>query len=129
MTFGWMSKRPIDDEIFTGWLNAFLGNRRVRRNLRSMMRGVDKNDLLDAADRLRDFPAPTLIAWAAEDRVMPIEDAWQLADRLPHATVELISDSYTLVPLDQPALLAELIGQHIVRTSARGDPNSLGRAS
>lgn len=129
MTFGWMSKHGIEDEVFTSWLTAFLGDRRVRRNLRSMMRGVDKEDLLTAAERLRDFTAPTLIVWAEEDKVMPVEHAWRLADRLPDSEVELVPDSYTLVPLDQPARLAALISRHSTGARAHGDFESAPTSS
>jgi len=44
--------------------------------------------------------------WAAQDRVMPPEHGRRLADLLPDARLVEIEDSYTLVPLDQPARLA-----------------------
>lgn len=50
-----------------------------------------------------------LLAWAAEDRLFPLELAHRLAALLPHATVVTIPDSYTFVPEDQPALLARLV--------------------
>ena len=50
-----------------------------------------------------------LLAWAAEDRLFPLELAHRLAALLPHATVVTIQDSYTFVPEDQPELLAQLV--------------------
>ena len=50
------------------------------------------------------------LAWAADDRVFPVADAKRLAAAFPNARLELIEDSYTFVPVDQPARTAELIG-------------------
>lgn len=113
MTFGQMTKRPIDRETFDGWLDNYFADRAVRRDIRKVMRRVNSHDLVAAAEQLQGFAAPTLIAWAAEDKVMPVEHAWRLAERLSDARVELIADTYTLVPLDQPRRLARLIDQHV----------------
>jgi pimeloyl-ACP methyl ester carboxylesterase len=40
---------------------------------------------------------------------MPIEHGRRLAKLLPAARFEEVRDSYTLLPLDQPAALAELL--------------------
>ena len=41
---------------------------------------------------------------------MPPEHGRRLAALLPQGRLEEVADSYTLVPLDQPAPLARLIG-------------------
>ena len=43
----------------------------------------------DAGDRLGDFSAPALVLHGTADRVLPVENANLLAERLPHAEVEL----------------------------------------
>jgi hypothetical protein len=55
------------------------------------------------------FERPALVVWASEDRVMPPEHGHRLAELLPHGRLVEIPDSYTLIPLDQPARLAEAI--------------------
>ena len=40
---------------------------------------------------------------------MPPEHGRRLAELLPHGRLVEVADSYTLIPLDQPAELAELI--------------------
>jgi pimeloyl-ACP methyl ester carboxylesterase len=109
MTFGWMSKRPISDAVFTRWLDAYLADHRVRGDVRRMMSGVDRRELVAAADRLTGFDKPALVVWASEDRVMPVEHASRLVELLPSARLAMVDDSYTLIPLDQPRLLADLI--------------------
>lgn len=115
-TFGWMSKRPIPDDVITRWLDAYLSDRKVRADVKRMMSQVNRADLLAAAEDLRSFTGPALIAWAAEDRVMPVADATRLADHLPNARVSLVEDSYTLMPLDQPEQLAALVSEFIKDT-------------
>ena len=52
---------------------------------------------------------PVLLAWASEDRVFPVGDAERLLADLPQGHLELIEDSYTFTPEDQPGRLAELV--------------------
>ena len=67
-------------------------------------------DLLErAADALPGFDHPALIVWAAEDRVMPPEHGRRLAGLLPQSRLVEVADSYTLIPLDQPATLARAV--------------------
>src|SRR6266487_2458843 len=84
-------------------------DRAVRRDLRRFLRGVHHRHTLVAARSLPQFTKPVLLAWAAEDRLFPLELAHRLAALLPHATVVTIPDSYTFVPEDQPELLARLV--------------------
>jgi pimeloyl-ACP methyl ester carboxylesterase len=50
-----------------------------------------------------------LVVWASEDRVMPPEHGRRLAGLLPDAQLAEIPDSYTLIPLDEPARLARAV--------------------
>lgn len=109
MTFGLMSKRPIPHDMLDEWLRPLQSDRAIRRDLTKYLRTLDKSVLSQAAERLRSFQHPALIAWAAEDKVMPIEHGRRLAEALPQATFTEVPDSRTLIPHDQPRLLAELI--------------------
>jgi len=46
------------------------------------------------------------IAWAREDKVMPLAHGRRLAELFPNARLVEIDDSYTLLPQDQPEVLA-----------------------
>lgn len=72
---------------------------------------ADERLLLQAAEQLPAFDRPALVIWAAEDRVMPPEHGKRLARLLPQGQLAEIDDSYTLIPLDQPARLAQLISE------------------
>jgi pimeloyl-ACP methyl ester carboxylesterase len=124
VTYGWLSKRPLPDEIMDGWLQPMLTQPEVRRDLRKYVSGVKqaKKDLLTATEKLSGFDRPVLIAWAPEDRLMPVEHGRRLADLIPRARLVEIADSYTLIPEDQPRELAtrirEFIAQEAVEAAA-----------
>jgi pimeloyl-ACP methyl ester carboxylesterase len=70
---------------------------------------ADTGFLLAAAERLPGFDQPALVVWASRDRVMPPEHGRRLAGLLPRGQLTEIDDSYTLIPLDQPARLVRAI--------------------
>ncbi|MGW7696354.1 alpha/beta fold hydrolase [Streptomyces asiaticus] len=110
ITWGWMTKRPVDREVMDAWFQPLWTSPEVRRDLRKYVLGVPPvNELLHWADALRTFDRPALVAWASEDRVMPPEHGLRLASLLPRGSLVEIPDSYTLIPQDQPAPLADLI--------------------
>ena len=118
LTFGWMSKRPVPDDVMDAWLRPALTQGAVRRDLRKYAGSVRKSEFIDSAERLRTFDRPALVVWAAEDRVMPPAHGRRLADLLPRAQLVEISDSYTLIPEDQPARLAAQIRDFISKEPA-----------
>jgi pimeloyl-ACP methyl ester carboxylesterase len=108
--FGLLVKRPIPDEITWGWLQPPLEDPAIRRDLIGLLRGIDARDTLAAAQKLQRFDGPTLLAWAREDVVFKLRYAERLAQDIPGSRLELIEDSRSFVPEDQPARLAELVG-------------------
>jgi pimeloyl-ACP methyl ester carboxylesterase len=109
IAFGWLSRTRIDRDVEDSYLRALLGSPGVRRDFRKVLAGVDKRHTLAAAEKLRAFRKPALIAWAADDKVFPVTDGERLAATLPDARLELVEDSYTFVSEDQPERLAQLI--------------------
>ena len=108
MAFGWLAKRPIDDAVVRAWLAP--GRRaEIRRDVAKVLRSIGPEHTQRAAEKLRGFDGPLLCAWAADDRFMPVEHAHRLAALVPDGHVELIADSYTFTPEDQPEALAKLI--------------------
>ena len=113
LTFGWMSKRPVPDDVVDAWLRPALTQGAIRRDLRKYAGSVRKREFIDSAERLRTFDRPALVVWATEDRVMPPAHGRRLAELLPRAQLVEISDSYTLIPEDQPAKLAAHIREFL----------------
>ena len=113
LALGWMAKRPVPHEITDAWLRPLLTQWKIRRDLLKYLHNYNKGDLLAAAECLRSFDRPALVIWAAEDRVMPPAHGRRLAALLPHARLVVITDSYTLIPEDQPGELARAIRQFV----------------
>jgi pimeloyl-ACP methyl ester carboxylesterase len=113
VAFGRLAKHPLHPGVVTSWLEPARTDRAVRRDLGKALRGLHPRYTLEAAEQLRTFDRPVLLAWAPEDRLFPITHAHRLADELPDATVEQVPDSYTFVPEDQPARLAHLIAAFV----------------
>jgi pimeloyl-ACP methyl ester carboxylesterase len=100
--------RPLPDELLAAWF-APLHDPRIRADLRSVLQGISPHHTLTAAERLRTFDRPALIAWGTRDRFFPLSDAERLARTLPDARLETIDNARTFVQLDQPQRLAELV--------------------
>lgn len=108
--FGWLTKRG--DAATARWVKPVLEQREIREDAVRLLRTLAASAraaLGEAADKLPGFDHPVLVAWAADDRVMPPEHGRRLAGLLPQGQLTEIPDSYTLVPLDQPARLAQAI--------------------
>jgi pimeloyl-ACP methyl ester carboxylesterase len=116
IALGWMAKRPIPHEITDAWFRPIQIKRAIRRDLARYARSARKRAMLEVMERLRSFNRPALVIWATEDRVMPIEHGRRLARLLPNARLVEIADSYTLIPLDQPARFARLVREFVAQT-------------
>lgn len=122
--FGSMSKREIPDEIMRAWLRP-LARREIRHDLRKYAGDTrrGRQDLLAATAALPAFTKPVLVAWAAEDRLMPPEHGRRLARAFPDSTLIEIPDSYTLVPEDQPHILAARLRDFIAASRPAAPPS------
>jgi pimeloyl-ACP methyl ester carboxylesterase len=117
MTYGPLSLRPVPRDIMDRWFGPFTTQADVRRDLRKYVLSSrqGRRELLAAADALAGFDRPALVAWAAQDRLMPREHGPRLAGILPQGELVEISDSATLIPEDQPAELAHHLRELIRR--------------
>jgi pimeloyl-ACP methyl ester carboxylesterase len=118
IAFGWLTKRG--DAATKRWLKPVLHDRGIRRDAVRVLRGIaaEKHVLIDAAERLPSFDRPALVVWASDDRVMPIEHGHRLSELLPQGRFVEIADSYTLLPLDQPAALARIVSEFALATES-----------
>ncbi len=117
ITYGPLSKRPVPRDVMDRWFGPILEQPEIRRDLRKYVLGAaqGRRDLLAAADALRCFDRPALVAWASEDRLMPPEHGRRLATLLPQGLLVEIADSYTLIPEDQPAVLTKHMRELLAR--------------
>ena len=112
IAFGWLTKRG--DATTARWFRPVLTSQQIRRDTVRMLRAIDGGAVAEATAALPSFHRPALVVWAAEDRVMPPEHGRRLAELLPDARLVEVADSYTLVPLDQPAALAGAVRDFVM---------------
>lgn len=120
LPLGVASALPPHD-IAESWFAPSRRSAGVRRDLVKVIRGVHPRHTLSAAERLRAFDRPTLLAWCSDDRLFPLADAERLAALLPDARLQVIPGTRALVPEDQPDLLADALLTFLAATApARG---------
>ncbi len=124
MSYGWMSKRPVPREVMDRWVAPLLEQPGVRRDLVKYLRSAKEGDMMAAAEGLRSFQRTTLVVWATEDRVMRPEHGRRFADLLPDARLVEVDDSFTLMPQDQPGLLARTIREFVVATTTPSESSA-----
>jgi pimeloyl-ACP methyl ester carboxylesterase len=112
IAFGWLTKRG--DAAVVRWIRPVLTQAEIRRDTVRVLRAAAASRaggglLVATAERLPEFKDPVLVVWASEDRVMPPSHGKRLAALVPAGRLVEVTDSYTLIPLDQPARLAEAI--------------------
>jgi pimeloyl-ACP methyl ester carboxylesterase len=110
IAYGWLTHKPIDREAEDSYVLPILKRAEIRRDFSRVMKGFDASLTLAAAERLREFDRPALIAWSRDDRFFPLEHAERLAALIPDARLEWIEDARTFSSEDRPERLAELIG-------------------
>lgn len=115
ITFGTLTKRPIDHATMRSYLDPLRENAGVRRDLTKLLRRIDKRYTLEAAGRLVSFDRPVLLAWASEDRNFPLSLGRRLERVFPDARMITVDDSLTFVPEDRPDWLVEQIRAFLSR--------------
>ncbi|WOI60855.1 alpha/beta fold hydrolase [Streptomyces fradiae] len=117
--YGGMSLRGVPDDVMDDWFAPATRSRAIRRDLAKFATGApDSRTLLAWSERLRDFDRPVLVVWATKDRLMPREHGPRLAELYPRGRLVEIADSSTLVPEDQPELLARTLVDFLIETGA-----------
>ncbi len=104
--YGWVTSRPIEPAIMRSYTEPVRTNPGVRRDLTRLLRAVDTRYTYEAAESLRAFDRPALVLWADGDKIFPSEHGRRLAELLPQGRFELVPDSRTFIPEEQPERLA-----------------------
>jgi pimeloyl-ACP methyl ester carboxylesterase len=114
--YGWLTLNRVPHHLTDGWIAAYFTDSKVRRDTRAFVVSLgNKRLMLDIADELASFHKPTLIAWAADDKLFPATHAERLARLLPDARVEMVPNSRTWIMIDQPERTAGLITDFVDR--------------
>jgi pimeloyl-ACP methyl ester carboxylesterase len=105
-----LTVEPVPDELLKSWVEP-LRDRRIRRDLLRVLRGISPKYTLAAAEKLPAFDRPALIVWGMRDPFFSISDGKRLANVLPYSSLERIQNARAFVQLDAPDRLAELIAE------------------
>lgn len=121
--FGWLTNSPLPHPLIDEWVGAYCGDPGVRRDARTFTASLGSRTFMnDIAVELARFDKPTLVAWATEDKLFPIEHATRLASVISNAQVELIANSRTWVMRDNPQRTVELLRAFVGATTTSGRP-------
>jgi pimeloyl-ACP methyl ester carboxylesterase len=68
--------------------------------------------------RLRRIAAPTLVVWADDDRVVPIEQGRRYAERIPNATLRIVEDCGHAMYFERPEAFADAVIEFAIAPEA-----------
>jgi pimeloyl-ACP methyl ester carboxylesterase len=115
--YWFVTSRAMPPDIMHSFTDPIRLNPGVRRDFRRMLRAVDTKYTFEAADRLTTFDKPALVLWADHDKIFPREHGRRLAELLPQGRFELIADSHTFIPEDQPDPMVDAIEKFFACTN------------
>lgn len=107
-------KKKIDPAILRSYLDP-LADPAIQRDLVKFFTGTGPRHTLKAASKFSIFTRPTLVVWAENDLWFARRNGKKLARLIPHAEFELMPDSRTFIPEDQPEALARTIRKFLER--------------
>ncbi|MEU4828997.1 alpha/beta hydrolase [Actinomadura sp. NPDC023710] len=101
------------------WAAPLAADPGVRRDITKLMTGASNAQTLGAARAFGGYDRPVLVVWADRDRLFPLALGRRLARAFPFGRLEVIKNSGTFVPHDQPARLAELLAGFLAEQDLR----------
>ncbi len=111
--YSMLAKYDIPGEVLASYMAPLRHDERIRHDLAVVLAGVHPRHTREAARHLRNFTRPVLLAWDTHDSLFPLTDAKHLAALLPKARLELVRNSASYIPEDQPERLADLITEFL----------------
>ncbi len=108
--YGLLIKHPIAELVSDSYALPCLHDPEILRDTSKVMSSASSTPVHAAGRALiAGFERPVLFAWGPEDRVFPLAHAHNYAEQLRSAAVELIEDSFSFTPEDQPEALADVL--------------------
>jgi pimeloyl-ACP methyl ester carboxylesterase len=109
MAYGMLLRPPRDGELTRNWVTPAVSDPRIRSDIARFARGVDRDSLVKAAPRLRDFGGPVRIVWGTADRCFTLKMAKRLTAAFSDAALIEVADVSTFVSIDAPKAVADAI--------------------
>ena len=107
--FGGLVVRDPEPAESRAWVEPYLTDPDVRRDVAVFCRAWTGTELSDAESWLSTFDKPVLLAWAPDDPYFKLALAQRLERTFPDATLVRFKGARTFVSLDQPEKLASEI--------------------
>ena len=107
--FGGLVTRDLEATESRPWVEPYLTDAGVRRDVTSFARGWTGKELTESATWLSRFDKPVLLCWAPKDPYFKLSLATRLEETFPDAKLVEFPGASTFVSLDQPERLAEEI--------------------
>ena len=108
----------LDDDRARSFFGPARRDRRVADDLVTAMAGFRPQLLIDAAQAIPDFDRPVLLIWGEACTFFPVADAQRLASEFPSATLILVPEAKTWVPIDNPTAVADSIIKYVPTPAA-----------
>jgi pimeloyl-ACP methyl ester carboxylesterase len=107
--YGLLLRRPRDADLTRRWVTPAMTDARIRGDIARFARAVDRDSLVKAAPRLRDFRGPVRIVWGTADRCFTLEMAKRLTAAFTDGELIEVADVSTFVSIDAPEAVADAI--------------------
>lgn len=111
-----LARRPIERPVRDSYVYPGLTDAAVRRDVAKVARGLDKRHTLAAAETLRSWDRPALVAWSSDDLAFSKKLGRRLAEVFPQGRLEWIEGARTFSAEDKPERVAELVAEMALRT-------------
>ena len=104
------NKFVLNDEVIEEYSRGIGADRERRKRFRRFVLAGDGKYTVAVAPGLAKFDRPTMIVWAAEDKIIPRHWGERLSREIPGARgLELVPGAGHLVPEEKPEILGRLI--------------------
>lgn len=104
-----VSARFADDPAWTSFQEIGSANAVPLPVIMEQMRAIVGHD---TSGRLADIGAPTLVMHGTEDEMLPVSNAYAIAERIPDARLEIFDGVGHLFFWEEPERSAELVREH-----------------
>jgi pimeloyl-ACP methyl ester carboxylesterase len=109
LAFGLLLRRPRDPDLTRHWVTPAMTDHRIRNDIARFAKGLDRNSLVVAAPRLREFTGPARIVWGTADRCFTLATGRRLAAAFANGELVEVPDVSTFVSVDAPTAVADSI--------------------
>jgi pimeloyl-ACP methyl ester carboxylesterase len=117
MGAGLVLRHPIDPAVIDPWFDAIVAGRETRRDMAHFIRRCRPALAREAAEALRSYRGPVLLAWSEGDPLFPEADARRLAAMIPGAELTWVHGARAFSMIDQPDQVVAHIEDFLARTA------------